>query len=50
MCQAWLESRSPECVCGGGYLAGLDNWIDHTKDCPVMHPKPKVKEGGNDGR
>lgn len=37
MCQAWLASVSPECFwCGGGYTAGLDNYIPHDKDCPAI--------------
>ncbi len=34
MCQAWLASVSPECSrCGGGYIAGLDNYIPHKPWC-----------------
>ena len=37
MCQAYLEMVSPACsACGGGYLAGLDNWISHAPDCEKM--------------
>jgi hypothetical protein len=34
MCQAWLEMVSPQCDrCGGGYTAGLDNYIEHQPWC-----------------
>jgi hypothetical protein len=34
MCQGWLEQTSHECNrCGGGYTAGLDNWIPHQVWC-----------------
>lgn len=54
MCQAYLESVSPEChACGGGYLAGLDNWVPHRPDCPRTKPKSepvRPASGGRDDR
>jgi len=34
MCQMYLASVSPECSrCGGGYCAGLGNYIPHEPWC-----------------
>ncbi len=45
MCQAHLASVSSECFwCGGGYLAGLDNYISHDKDCPAITGNEAMKQ------
>ena len=42
MCQAFLASVSPECNrCGGGYSAGLDNYISHK---PWCHDDKEVRK------
>lgn len=45
MCQVHLANRGPERLgCGGGYLAGLGNYIPHRKDCPLIASNKTKRE------
>ena len=45
MCQKHLASVSQECFwCGGGYIAGLGNYIPHDNNCPTLTGDENKKE------